>query len=527
MNKLYKLFAIAAALVSVSACNLDLFPFAQVVIDENAPLIQTAQDIDSYRGANYLYFRSVLGGTNYAADDLMCDAFNATIGFGNNWGAVHRADDSFTSGDSDVLSFWASHYSAINKYNLVIADVEKCTDENLKDAVIELAGEAKFLRAFSYLALARRFGNYYDPATAATDLCVPLVLVYDQTARPARNTVAEVYEQIKKDLDDAYDVLGSVSYDDVLKMQQAAGTDNALVGAYYAHADAVKALYANYYLDVRDYDLAFQYADEIIQSGTYPLATTEADFRGIYSSDNGKEAIMMCFGSKTEGVNSLSLYTSYNSDGNSPTGDAYRPYFIPSQKLVSAYANTDFRRKNWFDQCHAIPFADGGGRYINDKFFIFTKYAGNPSFSSANVPDGRVMPVVYSIAEMYLVAAEAGLNATGKKMAALAHLNTLQNARKGTASAMINAKEVHDEWFRETVGEGKRMECLKRWNEGCDVRTPQAGALAEAVVMEGAAYGSRALAAGDHCFVWPIPAYEMKINSHLVQNPGYGYVDVE
>ncbi len=35
------------------------------------------------------------------------------------------------------------------------------------------------------------------------DLAVPLVLVYDQLAKPARATVKETYAQVKSDLDSA------------------------------------------------------------------------------------------------------------------------------------------------------------------------------------------------------------------------------------------------------------------------------------------------------------------------------------
>ena len=81
--------------------------------------------------------------------------------------------------------------------------------------------------------------------------------------------------------------------------------------------------------------------------------------------------------------------------------------------------------------------------------------------------------------------------------------------------------------FKETVGEGLRLECLKRWNIGCGVRTGQTGALESNVLMETSGYTDRSLAAGDYHLCWPIPSYEMKVNSNLVQNEGYSSVDVD
>ena len=75
-------------------------------------------------------------------------------------------------------------------------------------------------------------------SSAATDLCVPLVLVYDQAEKPARATVAEVYAQIKKDLDQAAGLLAGV--------KGAARAEKPTI-------DAVNALYARYYIDLGDY----------------------------------------------------------------------------------------------------------------------------------------------------------------------------------------------------------------------------------------------------------------------------------
>lgn len=505
MKNIFKSFFVAAALLSVSACNLDLFPNTSIVLDPSQPLIQTADDVNYYRTGNYAYFRSIVGIGN-VADDLMCDGFNAASSYGNNYGGVHRADATFTSGDEYVESFWASSYSAIRNFNIAIENAAKVTDEALKDDCQFLVAEAKFFRAYAYFQLARRFAPAYSAANRDA-LCVPLVLVYNQNERPARATVGEVYDQIKKDLDDAAAFLSEIPGENSSK---------------YLTSDALKAMYAKYYLEVGEYGEAYKNAKKIIDAGLYTLCSTEAELLKEFTEDGGKEAIMMLAVNPELGEGpavSYNIYTSYGTDAASPAGESYKALYLPSQYLIDQYEASDLRRKLWFDNCSSVPFACNGG-FFNSKFYIFTKMIGNAALSSNGYPNGQLAPVPFSLAEMHLIAAEAAFK-NNKKLDALTALKDLQEARKATATATVTLEAIQKEWFRETVGQGCRMECLKRWGLGCEARYAQNGAINENVVMKGASFNERALAAGDNHFCWPIPSYEIKVNPNLKQNPGY------
>lgn len=85
------------------------------------------------------------------------------------------------------------------------------------------------------------------------------MLRYDQNERPARATVASVCAQIKTDLDSAAVILENVS---------------GSVRAQKPTIDAVNALYARYYIDVKDAANAALYAHKVIDTGTYNLAST-------------------------------------------------------------------------------------------------------------------------------------------------------------------------------------------------------------------------------------------------------------
>lgn len=506
MKNIFKSFLVAATLLSVSACKLDLYPNTSIVLDPTQPLIQTAEDVDFYAVGNYAYFRSIVG-IGSVADDLMCDGFNAALSYGNNYGGVHRADMTFTSGDEYVESFWSSSYSAIRNFNICIEQAEKVEDEDLKEGCESLVAEAKFFRAYAYFNLARRFAPAYS-ISARDELCVPLVLVYNQNERPERATVGQVYDQIKKDLDDAAALLSEIPGENSSK---------------YITGDVIKAMYAKFYLEIGEYESAYKNAKELMDAtALYKLCATEADLRKEFTEDGGKEAIMMLAVNPELGeapAVSYSIYTSYGKDAASPTGESYKALYLPSQYLIDQYEATDVRRKLWFDNCEAIPFACNGSFY-NKKFYVFTKMIGNTNLSSNGFPSGQLAPVPFSVAEMHLIAAEAAFRAN-KKLDALTALKALQEARKATVSATASIEAIQKEWFRETVGQGCRMECLKRWGVGCEVRKAQQGAINENVVMKGASFDERALAADDYHLCWPIPGYEIKVNPKLKQNRGY------
>ena len=509
MKNSIKILTAALAVAALSSCNLDYYPKDAITYKEGEALIQTEDDVLSYEVGIYANFRSLLGGEYDIADDLMFDGFNATRNYGNNYGGIHRTDSGFTSGDYYVEDFWQYNYYAIKDYNIII-ECEETSPSSIRESVKYIAGEARLARAISYLRLARRFGDAYDAATAETSLCVPLVLKYNQQERPARATVKAVYDQIKVDLDIAAERLAS---------------DEGEAGAEYFTIDVVKAMYANYYLDIKDYANAYKYAAELIASGTYTLASTKDDLDKEYSADAGKEAIFLAHVAQTELPNSYSAYTNYSKNSAAPKGEQYTSYYLPSKTLIESYDADDYRLALWFDDCSTIAF-EYSGSYYQNQFYVFSKFKGNKALSSSGAYNACIAPRPFTIAEMHLIAAEAAQKGGASAAEGLAALNALQSARNATASASLTEDAVQKEWFRETVGEGRRLECLKRWKKGFSGRPAQDGAVAANIIETLADvnnnYEAKTMAADDFHFNWPIPSYEMKVNSNLVQNKGYG-----
>ena len=499
MRNFKYIIAVGLAVPMLSSCDMDLTPSTAISYEDGKRLFISENDITAFDNGLHSSFRSLFYGKNSQSEEVMFDAFNAVADFGNNYGPEHRCDQTFNASNSDIESIWQGHYSAIKNYNIAIANADNVSDE-LKSAARILKGNAYFYRAVSYLYLVRHFAKAYDPATASTELAVPLVTVYNQLEKPARATIEAVYAQIKTDLDAAYAIL-----------QNTKGS----VRAQHPTVDAVNFVYARYYLDTKNYTLAAAKAESVINSSAgYALASSEEEMTDEYIYDRGTEPVMQMYVSKSEGCVYNTVYTTIRNDRNE--GNYFTSKFIPSQVLIDSYGKGDLRFQTWFTDSK-YP-TQVSGTFHKGQFYTFVKYFDNPDLRDGTIESGAHACKPFMISEMYLIAAEAYAqngNSNSRTM-----LNVLQT-RRGASATDGSLANVKREWFRETVGEGLRMSCLKRWGDGVQARTAQLGAVSANVLMTGSTYAERALSASDYHFSWPIPTYDIKVNKNLVQNSGY------
>lgn len=504
MKRTIKIFAISAiSALLLSSCDLDLFPTSAIAYQEGAQMITNSNELTAYEKGVFASFRSLFYGEYSMTEDIQLDGFNATVNYGNNWGGVHRGDNSFTSSDYYVRDYWGANYLAIKNYNILLATIDN-VPENIAVAAKIVKGETCFFRAFSYLNLVRHFAKDYDPATAETDLGVPVVLVYNQNEKPSRATIKKVYDTIKEDLDSAAVLLAGVPG----KVRSGVPT-----------IDAVNALYARYYLDIHDYPNAIIASNAVISSAAgYTLANSAALMEKEFLDDEGTEPILQLFSSQQELPNSNREYLLPSA--NKTYTLYFTPYYLPSGKLIDKYEPTDLRLAAWFDNTTPVEM---NGSYSTGAYYTFAKFYGNPSLQTGNVTNTCQMIKPLTIAEQYLINAEAALANSGD---AATPLNALQVARGASASAATAAK-IQDEWFKETVGDGLRLSCVKRWGVDLTARTGQAGAVAANILVSGDNYATKAVSASDFHLVWPMPASECQVNPNLAaqQNPGWSDVD--
>ena len=474
--------------------HLDKTPYNAIALSES---FQTVKDAKTWNNGVYSFLRGRVYGIYTFSTDVQGDQLNATLDFGNRNGSPHRWD--FTSDDYTLRDVWAGYYSAINNLNIQIAGFAKITPaSNEVPELNRYKGDAYLARAYYYHQLVQLFAKPFEPATAASDPGIPLVLEYDVTALPARSTVKQVYDQILGDLGQAKTLLTGV-----------AGAQ----GSTRFTKDAVSALEARVKLNMKDWAGAKAAADAVISTGTYPLISTQAALTDYWAKDTKTETILQLQAiAPNELSNANNIYLGYI-----PTTKRYDPDFIPSQWVVDKYAGTDFRKAAYFAQ---LPVTIQGTNY--DNVWLVNKYPGNSTlFTGANT-NYQHSPKVFRIAEMYLISAEAGARLSGaSETDALAKLNSLRIARGLTAltgltgNALIDA--IKDERFRELAFEGFRLLDLKRWHEPMVRHDPQNTNM----LATGANYYTLSIPADHPKFVWGIPSNDVTVNKNLQQNSGW------
>lgn len=182
--------AFCSALALLSSCDLDKFPSANISQDTSW---QSISDARNFRYGIYSYLQVVSGGIHTYAADYQSDLFNMTVSSGNRGGDLHRWD--FNNSQYDIEDIWQYNYTQINNCNNIINNIDHITvaDETEQAEANNIKGEAYLMRAMAYHTLVLHFAKDYEPASAATDLGLPLVKVGDPNGKPSRATLEDTY----------------------------------------------------------------------------------------------------------------------------------------------------------------------------------------------------------------------------------------------------------------------------------------------------------------------------------------------
>jgi hypothetical protein len=477
------------------SCDLDKYPFNAI---EQSQAFQTLKDATTLNNAMYAQLRGRTYGIYSISADIQCDLYHATVDYGNRRGSVYTW--SFIDDDYDIRDVWAGYYGALANVNNFLDNIDKIvgkTDEE-KASIAVLKGEAYFFRAYYYEKLIKRYAKDYEPATAATELGVPLVLHFNLDERPGRATIEEVYAQIISDLGDAKALL----------------TTAGKPGSDRLTKDCITALEAKVYLDIHRYGDAVSAANTLINSNVYPLTATKEALQDVWAIDADDESILMLYAAVNELGNANNVFVGYTA----ATGK-YAPDFVPEKWVIDLYDDADFRKSVYFAEL-PVKLSSVADEH---QLFLLNKYPGNPALYSGSVSNYQHKPKVFRIAETHLIKAEA-LAWDNKDTEALTALNMLRTARGLPALSGISGDqlktEIKNERIRELIGEANRLDDLKRWKEGLSRKEPQnAGTVATVS-------GSPSLSkpATDYKFVWAIPSRDMTTNPNLKgqQNPGWG-----
>lgn len=490
----------------LTSCELDQYPTSSIPNEESW---ESISDVANFN----VGIRSMLRGVSCVGwydTDLQADYYQPGTGYGNNGGTTYNW--SFTSRDMEGL--WSSMYSAIMQTNNFLnncdrievkaEDYDKEEDFNIDVARFsQFKSEAYFVRAYAYLNTAIRYCKDYEPATADADLGLPLVTEVDINAKPARSTLAATFKFIKDDLAAARE---NNKVDELISLNN---SDFEVTPVMIDFLEARCDLY------MHNYDEAITLAQSLIDNPDYQLATSDAELINQLTNDTGSEYVYVAFADRTEGAVDYSTYFAWNT-----SEEVYSPYFLLAKSTIDAYSDNDIRKAAFFVT------ADFPVKQMQEKadgVVLFNKFpSGNESLNTSSDDPAHTYKHAkkpFRIAEMYLVAAEAAYR-NGDEIKAQQYLSGLTEARGLGATSLIGEplwNEIKMEWFREFIGEGQRLDGLKRWHEGFtrsgEMQKPN-------LIMQADRSRNIELSvdANDPRFVWEIPYNDLLSNPNLEKN---------
>lgn len=324
---------------------------------------------------------------------------------------------------------WGRLYKHIGVLNVILDKVEEFTDEPeaTRNAV---KGQAHFLRGAYYYLLVNLYAKPYDPVTAETDLGVPVKLtapVVDENF--VRDPVADVYEQVVADLEEAIRLLEGYQPKTKRRVTQtAAKLFLSRVYCYMGQWDKVPAL-----------------CEEVLKDGNYALKdlTTTKDTSWI--DINSSEVLF------SQGSYSINRVFFGDYAGNRKGLSSYRI----SDELVGLFAENDARRDLFFKQVDAGTLS----------CYVPRKTTADPVEQEYQfVSDCFCL----RLSEAYLNLAEASAmtdGGEGRAQSILAELmgKRMTDAEAVTATGEALVKAIREERRRELCFEGHRWFDLRRY----------------------------------------------------------------
>lgn len=340
---------------------------------------------------------SVLAGLS--ADELLAGTYFLDMGqFQNN---------EIIPSNNYAQQLWSSAYNGIYMANAILEGLENSEDIDT-GVTLELMGEAKFLRAFTYFNLVNLFGD------------VPLILGtdYRENAVLTRDSVNVIYEQIVADLQYAREHL----------------TESYRGGEHIrANRLAASAMLARVHLYLENWEEAETYASEVISSSLYHL---EPDLDSVFLS-NSQEAIWQLAPNNAGNTNEGNLFILLQAPPNS----FLYPVYLDNT-MVDDFTPEDLRLSHW------IGVFESGG----DHYYYPYKYKVRLSTS-----EPTEYSTVLRLSEQYLIRSESQIQ-QGKLQQGLSDLNVVRMRAGLSELSMDVSSELLDALFVE-----RRRELFTEW----------------------------------------------------------------
>lgn len=496
MKKIYNLLVISLLLIATTSCGdewlntvptdsvpvddaINSFAAAEVALTGVYDGLQGSSSRTSYYAARMFYYGDVRG------DDMQARQ------------AANRSSATYEMRyvEDNAPNMWNIPYNVLRRANSLIVAIENgLVADASDDQLARLKAEALVVRALVHFDLVRLYGNPYTMDNGAS-LGVPIVTTpLPMDALPARSTVAEVYTQVLKDINDAI-TSGGLS-------------DKKTYG--YINLWFAKGLQARVSLYKGDNPAALSLAEDVINNSPYEVWTNEEYVEG-WTKDPKKGRKEMLF----------EIVNASNDDWTDREGVAYLLHEDGYADYIVTESFINMLNEDPADVRNGILLAPSSDdqiieTYGDAKIFV-NKFPADAS-GDMRLNDSPIM----RLSEVYLIAAEAAAKVPNATKAAK-YLNAIVLRANPDATPVSEAdatvERIIIEKRKELVGEGHRFFDAMRNNETV-IRYTDAEdrGFHYPLIPESQSFDRTYFRA-----ILPIPVAEIQVNPNIKdqQNPGY------